>query len=45
MISVIFLFRPYFIFVSTIARSTDVAPCVLSAVDGKTQIVQRVGEG
>jgi hypothetical protein len=44
MITVVFLLVPYFILVPTIARSTDVAPCVSLAVDGVTQIVQWVGE-
>jgi hypothetical protein len=43
-ISVVFLSMPYFILVSAIARSTDVALCVPSAVDGMTQIVRWVGE-
>jgi hypothetical protein len=44
MIAVVFLPTPYFILMPTIARSTDVAPCISSAIDGVTQTVRCVGE-
>jgi hypothetical protein len=44
-ILVVLLPVPYLIFVSSVARSTDGAPRVSSAVDGVMYVVRRVSEG
>jgi hypothetical protein len=45
MISVVLLQVPYLIFMSSVARSANGAPRVSPAVDGVTQVVQRMSKG
>jgi hypothetical protein len=44
-ISAVLLPAPYLIFMSSVTRSVDGAPRVLSAVDDVTQVVRRMSEG
>jgi hypothetical protein len=45
MVPIILLPVPYLIFVSSVARSVDGAPCVSLTVDGVSQVARGMSEG